>query len=408
MSLGFEQAGFDVLAAVELDPVHCAAHAFNFPDWAVLCRSVREVTGADIRQRSDIGDRPVDVVFGGPPCQGFSFMGKRELHDPRNSLLFEFARVVRELDASYFVMENVRGMTAGAHREYLERAIAAFENSGYAVERQYRVLNAADYGVPQSRQRLFLLGCKRGLSLPSYPVATTHPAHPDRTSTASDLPAGPTARDAIADIPNADTFPELLDTDAVLAEFGKPSPYSALLRGLTASPDHYGYPRAFDPRWLTDSIRTRHSEQTQLRFAQTLPGDREPISRFFKLHPDGISTTLRAGTSRTRGAFTSPRPIHYDHPRCITVREAARLHSYPDWFRFHVTKWHGFRQIGNSVPPQLARAVAAEIIKALHVTPTPPERMMPPGDKQLLARTLQQFAKQFGVSDHVIPPRATG
>ncbi|MEM9154565.1 MAG: DNA cytosine methyltransferase, partial [Cyanobacteria bacterium P01_F01_bin.33] len=124
--------------------------------------------------------------------------------------------------------------------------------------------------------------------------------------------------------------------------------------------------------------------------------------------PEGISNTLRAGTARTRGAFTSPRPIHYARDRCITVREAARLHSYPDYFRFHFTKWHGFRQIGNSVPPQLACAVATEILKALDVEPRAPERPMQLGDKQLLTRTLHHYAKYFGVSDGVIPPRTLG
>ncbi|PCR36678.1 DNA (cytosine-5-)-methyltransferase, partial [Klebsiella pneumoniae] len=88
-----------------------------------------------------------------------------------------------------------------------------------------------------------------------------------------------------------------------------------------------------------------------------------------KLSMNGLCNTLRAGTASDRGAFTSPRPIHPIYPRVITVREAARLHSYPDWFRFHVTKWHGFRQVGNSVPPMLARSVGLQIMKVLGVTP---------------------------------------
>ncbi|MFM6055520.1 MAG: DNA cytosine methyltransferase, partial [Sphaerospermopsis kisseleviana] len=114
---------------------------------------------------------------------------------------------------------------------------------------------------------------------------------------------------------------------------------------------------------LTSSLRTKHSPASEERFASTPHGKNEPISRFYKLDPDGLCNTLRAGTASNKGAFTSPRPIHPFTPRCITVREAARLHSFPDWFRFHPTKWHGFRQIGNSVPPLLAQAVAAEIIK---------------------------------------------
>ena len=108
LSLGFEQAGFDVVAAVEIDPVHAAIHKFNFPKCAVLARSVADLSAEDIRKHAQIGNRPVDVVFGGAPCQGFSLIGHRALDDPRNSLVREFVRIVAELDASYFVFENVR------------------------------------------------------------------------------------------------------------------------------------------------------------------------------------------------------------------------------------------------------------------------------------------------------------
>ncbi|MGB0745235.1 MAG: DNA cytosine methyltransferase, partial [Opitutales bacterium] len=107
MSLGFEQAGFDVQAAVEIDPVHAAIHKYNFPECAVLPQSVQDITGAHIREVSPIGDRPVDVVFGGAPCQGFSLIGQRILDDPRNSLVKDFVRIVSELDATFFVFENV-------------------------------------------------------------------------------------------------------------------------------------------------------------------------------------------------------------------------------------------------------------------------------------------------------------
>src|SRR5260370_20529176 len=135
---------------------------------------------------------------------------------------------------------------------------------------------------------------------------------------------------------------------------------------------------------LTWSARTTPIEISRGRFAETEPGDVEPISRFFKLAPDGLSNTLRAGTDGARGAFTSPRPIHYAYPRCITVREMARLHGYPDWFRFHATKLHGARQIGNSVPPPLGRAVASQIIEALGVTAERPVDCVSLGDSRLL------------------------
>jgi DNA (cytosine-5)-methyltransferase 1 len=130
---------------------------------------------------------------------------------------------------------------------------------------------------------------------------------------------------------------------------------------------------------LTSSLRTEHTKLSSQRFTQTPPGKVEPVSRFHKLAPHGLCNTLRACTDSARGAFTSPRPIHYRFPRVITVREAARLHSYPDWFRFHATKWHGFREIGNSVPPLLGRAVAGEIMKALGCIANKPEQPLLPG-----------------------------
>ena len=142
MSLGFEQAGFDVAAAVEYDPVHSAVHEFNFPDCATICRSVADIDAAHIRRVSRIGDAPVDVVFGGAPCQGFSMIGKRALDDPRNSLVHHFVRLVVDLRANHFVFENVRGLTIGEHKRFLEEIIDEFRRNGYNVLGDYRVLNS--------------------------------------------------------------------------------------------------------------------------------------------------------------------------------------------------------------------------------------------------------------------------
>ena len=141
------------------------------------------------------------------------------------------------------------------------------------------------------------------------------------------------------------------------------------------------------------------------RFIDTAPGATEPISRFRKLDPAGLCNTLRAGTDSARGAFTSPRPIHPSLPRVITVREAARLHSYPDWFRFHMTKWHGFRQIGNSVPPLLGRAVAGQIMKALCLQPIKPAMVMPLGHAELLTYDMGSASRHFSVRHDVIAQR---
>lgn len=395
MSLGFEQAGFDVCAAVEIDPVHAAVHRFNFPACAVLPRSVKDLSGREIRAATSIGDARVDVVFGGAPCQGFSMIGQRVLDDPRNSLVREFVRLVTELDASYFVFENVKGLTVGRHLRFLEELIEAFEKQGYAVRRDWRVLNAASYKVPQDRERLFLLGAKNGLPLPEYPEPRTV-----RAGRCSELllPSGPTCAEALGDLPDAESFSQLIGSDEVTTDrWQSKSEYSREMRCESPAAWHFGYRRNWRPNLLTSSIRTEHTEISRIRFAETKQGCVEPISRFFKLPADGVSNTLRAGTDSLRGAFTSPRPIHYLYPRCITVREMARLHGFPDWFRFHRTKWHGARQIGNSVPPPLARAVAETVMAAMGSLPFQPDSILSFDRETLLTMTVGQAANFWGV-----------
>ena len=396
LSLGFEQAGFDVRAAVEIDPVHCAVHKFNFPDTAVIPYSVERLTGAEIRERAGLDDTPVHCVFGGAPCQGFSMIGQRALDDPRNRLVLDFVRIVRELDATTFVFENVKGLTVGKHRKFLQEIETAFGAAGYDVRLPWQVLNAGHYGVPQSRERFIMIGAKKGHSLPEYPEPVTNIA--GRRETFPGLPAGPTCAEAIGDLPDAEEYRTLLVSDAVpTSRFGDPSPYAAGLRGLSNDAWHYGYMRDWSPDRLTSSARTDHTDISRRRFGATEPGAVEPISRFFKLAPDGVSNTLRAGTDGARGAFTSPRPIHYRYRRCITVREMARLHGFPDWFRLHATKWHGARQIGNAVPPPLARVIAAQVIAALNIDPTRPESTVSLGDPALLSWDMSEAAGHFGV-----------
>lgn len=396
MSLGFEQAGFDIVAAVEYDSVHAAAHEFNFPHCAVIPKSVVGLSGAEIREAAKIGAARVDVVFGGPPCQGFSMIGQRVLDDPRNSLVREFVRIVRELDANYFVFENVKGLTVGDQRKFLEELIVAFREIGYNVRTPWQVLNAASYGVPQDRERLILFGARRGLALPEYPHATTLQAGGDLQL--KGLVRGPSCEDALDDLPDAESFATLIERDVVKTDgWGRPSAYAAEMRCLSDGAWHYGYKRTWDPAFLTASARTEHTEISRRRFRETRGGRVEPISRLFKLPADGVANTLRAGSDAQRGAFTSPRPIHYRHSRLITVREMARLHGFPDWFRFHVTKWNGARQIGNAVPPPLARAIAREVVLAAGIAPRRPQAVVTLGDPKLLEMDMSQASAYWGI-----------
>ena len=390
LSLGFEQAGFDVVAAIEIDPVHSAVHKFNFPDCKIIPHSVTDIVGQDIRDSANIPNgQTIDVVMGGAPCQGFSLIGQRALDDPRNFLVKEFLRLVDELQPNYFVFENVKGLTAGKHKKFLTELIEEFKEIGYQILSPWQVLNASDYGVPQSRERLFLIGAKIAITLPTYPESQDN---------------SPTCLDALDDLPDAESFDELYKTDEVITDrWNPPSQYAQLMRCLNPEGWYYGYQRSFDQQLLSSSLRTKHTDISRRRFRETEPGTVEKISRFYKLSKDGISNTLRAGTDSSRGAFTSPRPIHYRYARCVTVREMARLHGFPDWFRLHETKWHGARQIGNSVPPPLARAVASQILQAMEHVPERPGRIVTLGDRRLLSMTVSQAADYWGIENPIAP-----
>ena len=389
LSLGFEQAGFDLVAAVEIDPIHSAVHHHNFPLSTAICRSVVGLSGRQIRALAGLGDTDIDVVCGGAPCQGFSTIGKRALDDPRNGLVHHFCRLVRELRPKYVVFENVRGLTMGAHKAFLNEIVDTLVEAGYHVQLPYRVLNAREHGVPQDRKRLFLMAARHGQVVPEYPGQT----------------APATVQDALGDLPDADQFEALLDSDHVRAALGPRSVYAARLRGEVPDETDYSHPRLWDPGWLTSSTRTAHTELSRSRFDSTEPGNTEPVSRFLKLEPNGVCNTLRAGTDSARGAFTSPRPIHPHLPRVITVREAARLHSYPDWFRFHATKWHGFRQIGNSVPPLLGRAVAAQLVIAMGLQLRKPQQAIELGSEASLNYTMADAVRRYGLSGSPIAGR---
>jgi DNA (cytosine-5)-methyltransferase 1 len=308
----------------------------------------------------------------------------------------EFVRIVGELKATYFVFENVKGLTVGNHRSFLNELIEAFDSIGYEVRLPWSVLDAANYGVPQHRERLILFGSRKGIPLPEYPFPSTRAAD---TSAPRRLPKGPTCKDALADLPDADSFSALVESDQTITDkWGRPSSYARELRCQSEQAWHYGYERKWNSMLLTSSNRTEHTAISKRRFALTLSGEVEPISRFFRLSPDGLCNTLRAGTDASRGAFTSPRPIHYELPRCITVREMARLHGFPDWFRFHTTKWHGAREIGNSVPPPLARAVASQVMAALDRKAARPVERIGLGDASLLRMGMSEAAEHFGIA----------
>ena len=359
MSLGFEQAGFDVVAAFDSQEFNVATHALNFPNTRAFTRDLSLLDGSELRKLARIGRRNIDVVFGGPPCQGFSVGGRRDLADPRNQLVYHFARLVRQLRPKYFAMENVKGLMQAHAQPVLASFLRRIKRAGYSVVEPIQILNSEDYGVPQRRHRTFILGCRQGLALPTYPMR-------EGFYDANGRERFPNVRDAISDLPDIDTYPELFTEDQFVKSLRRTkNAYALLMRGDLVAYDDMSDRPASERTCLSGCLRTAHSAAIIKRFKRTPMGGSEPVSRYIRLDWDSVAPTIRAGTGTDRGSHTAPRPIHPSQPRCITTREAARLHSFPDWFRFHGTRWHDFRQIGNSVPPLLAKAVAKEIIDRL-------------------------------------------
>lgn len=340
LSLGFHQAGFNVVASFDVDPIHVETYSKNFPNAKVICADISTLTGSEARELAGLqSDTELDVVCGGPPCQGFSLIGKRQIHDPRNELLIHFARLISELNPRYFVIENVAGLLVGKARKVLARALRVLRTGGYRVVTPIRMLDANDFGVPQTRKRVVVLGYRTDQTRPTYPRKSSRKV---------------TVRHALQDLYTIGRRKTQLSNDQFGGNLLARNSYS---RGLRT-----GAGRNFV---LTGCQRCDHDPNIVKRFHATYPGTPEPISRFYRLHPDRPAPTLRAGTGKDKGSFTAARPIHPTQPRCITVREAARLHSFPDWFQFHRTQWHGFRQVGNSVPPLMAAAIGRQIMRVI-------------------------------------------
>jgi DNA (cytosine-5)-methyltransferase 1 len=204
-----------------------------------------------------------------------------------------------------------------------------------------------------------------------------------------------TVQDAFEGLPSPSNYPELKFRDSVRLNAGDTAlrrntngEYARRMSSLEKDGNDKSRLRSWNRLELTNSLLTNHGTETIKRFEATRCGNTEPVSRYFKLNLYEPARTLRAGTGRERGAFTSPRPIHPIEPRTITVREAARLHSFPDWFRFNTTNWHGHRQVGNSVPPLLARAAGSLIARSLGHAPVRGWRATEHQDVSLLRMTI--------------------
>jgi DNA (cytosine-5)-methyltransferase 1 len=327
-SLGAHAAGLGPSLAFDIDSILTSSFGRNFPTTHLVKQNIATICGADIER--EIGGR-VDGVFGGPPCQAFSAIGRRRTNDPRRELVYHFFRIVSELKPIFFVMENVRGLSYPNARPLLESCVALVGDH-YTILGP-TVLDAAEFGAATRRPRLFIIGYDRercdAITLSDLELKKSKPA---------------TVFEAISDLEFGELIGEQDGFDLwKIRRKGRPNKFAQYLRSSDAT--------------FTGHKQTNHTKEVVKRFRTIVAGTNDLIGRHPRLEWDGQCPTLRAGTGNDLGSYQSVRPIHPREPRVITVREAARLQGFPDKFRFHPTIWHSFRMIGNSVSPIISEAI---------------------------------------------------
>ncbi|MDD5544882.1 MAG: DNA cytosine methyltransferase [Acidobacteriia bacterium] len=356
--LGAKQAGFEVTIAVDIDTTLQSAYKCNFPNTRVETGDLSSMTEADwtlLLQGNNI-----DGVIGGPPCQGYSRIGKGNIDDPRRSLIRHFFRTVNIISPKFFVMENVEGLLDNKNAQELFDAISM-------ADKKYTVLppivvDASKFGAPTKRKRVVVIG---------FDPLALETITPSEILDISKAPT--TVHDAISDI--GEPVAQQKDKNNLgwgqYRENTRPSEYAKIMRSQPIK--GLGSDVALDllaKGFVSGNFDTTHLPEVRARYGSIQPGQIDPVSRAKKLSWEGICPTLRAGTGADKGSHQAVRPIHPTAPRVITVREAARLQGFPDWYCFHNTKWHSFRMIGNSVSPLVSEGILKLIYRKLTRSPS--------------------------------------
>ena len=359
LSLGSARAGFVVRGAVDIDSKANDAHKHNFPNTVHLDADIGGLTAGTLRQGLQLDGESIAGVIGGPPCQGFSSIGRRNKDDIRNESFVDFFRLVSEVRPKFFLAENVPGIMQDSYDEIRGHAISL-------VDARYKVLpplelSANDYGAATKRKRMFFFG---------YLQDEMDPLTIDSFKAPSDIDTVH-VKDALHGLPSRidPTWQKEEQSWQVVRDYRNDS-YALRLQGHV--PMGVGHPKALRrlscSHEISGFLGTAHSDEIAERYAKTPQGKYDSISKSYRLDPDGFCPTLRAGTGPDQGSFQAVRPIHPTEARVITPREAARLQGFPDWFQFSPTKWHSFRQIGNSVSPILAERILSVVARSLGST----------------------------------------
>lgn len=326
LSLGFEQAGFEVVSAIDVWSDAIKTYNHNRTEKVGRVMSVSDFNETILP--SLINKEHITGVIGGPPCQGFSTVGKREIDDPRNQLYLDFYRTVAISQPDFFVIENVKGMLTLNKGAFVKDLLSRFGENGLGYTITYKLLNAADYGIPQNRYRVFYIGLKNKSFVFPKPL--------DYMLTASD---------GISDLVGATS--EHYGTEPQ-------NEFQRLMRGSQTKPLNQDY--------------TNHSEQTIGIISlipdggniKSLPPEYWQVRRYNKAFE-------RMGTFKPSNTIDTGHRnyFHYSENRIPTLRESARIQSFPDSFEVLGTRGSQYKQVGNAVPPMLANVIAQAIKEQL-------------------------------------------
>lgn len=325
LDLGLEAAGFTTILATDIDEHSCISLNKNkeiaakkgkhfLQEAEIVCEDVTKLTGDYFLQKLGLQVGELDLLAGGPPCQAFSVFGKRKgRDDPRGQLVYHYLRLITELKPKAFVFENVYGLLTIEKGEVFKELVAKLANpiEGLNYSISVHRLNAADYGVPQFRDRVFIIGSIEGHEVASIPKISAE--HPDTTTNEVEWR---TVADGLRKLPKL---------------------------GAKAAHNHTG---------------REHSERIIERYGKMSYGERDHFTRINRLDPGRPSYTIIVGSNSGGGKGH----VHPVEPREVTPRESARMQCFPDWWWFSGTSRHPIRQVGNAVPTLLGFAVGRQVM----------------------------------------------
>lgn len=355
-SLGFKQAGYEVVYATDFDKSAMETYKLNFPETLAECKDINEIDFAHLLDELKLQQGEIDILIGGPPCQGFSTAGSRFWDDPRNHLLKQYVRALEIIKPKWFLMENVEGLLTSNEGEYVRESVKAFVNLGYSV--RLEKVYSQEYGVPQRRKRVLIIGNRLGINF-SFPKPTTH-SH------------GKIFRKSAVTIEHALLgLPEPTNENKELSykcDFS--NSWANILKSKNNTvTDHFSH--------TIENIQMQRI--SMLKPGQTMkdlpehlqhPSFKKRAARRVK---DGTPTEKRGGAPSGLKRLKLDEPSltitgaairEFVHPlknRCLTIRECARIQTFPDDFIFSGSNGNKIQQIGNAIPPLLAKTFAVHI-----------------------------------------------